>query len=462
MYKHLVFLCCFVLFSTKLCAQIELPSSLEDAVNAAVLKSLNLQNQALEVDKLNLEVKSVKGLNLPRVEATALYSYFRTDLRADVATATLPISGLQVFDGVSNLSLDGNFFQGGVMAKTILFGGMQIKNASKAIEEKAIGTSYLMQAERDELVQEVIHTFDQLYLIQASEALLDDSRKRLEKENLRLEKAIANGLAIPYDRDKIKLAQLELQSKSVELKGAKKVLYQKITYLTGYSESQTEAVLYDLEPYLLFDDSFSVEEKQELKALESFKVAYEYLLKKERGSFLPSLGAFAGVSYTSVFDANVGFPSPVTGNNLNVPINEFTLFPNIMAGVALKWEIFSGFERKHKIEEAKINIMQIENKRNDAKQKLELQLDFRMSNYNVMLEKIELAEQQYKVAENNLTMATKQYQEGLIGISDRLEAENDLYKAAQNKVNVIINQRLAAIEVMMSTGKIYEDMSTNK
>ena len=58
-------------------------------------------------------------------------------------------------------------------------------------------------------------------------------------------------------------------------------------------------------------------------------------------------------------------------------------------------------------------------------------------------------------------MAVKQYQEGLISISDRLEAENDTFKAALNKVNVIIDQRLAAIETLLTTGELNKYMTKN-
>jgi hypothetical protein len=39
--------------------------------------------------------------------------------------------------------------------------------------------------------------------------------KRLQTETKRILKAIEEGLAIPYDRDKIKLASLELDSKEL-------------------------------------------------------------------------------------------------------------------------------------------------------------------------------------------------------------------------------------------------------
>jgi hypothetical protein len=49
----------------------------------------------------------------------------------------------------------------------------------------------------------------------------------LQTETKRVTRAIEEGLAIPYDRDKIKLASLELESKKIELGGKRKLLYKK-------------------------------------------------------------------------------------------------------------------------------------------------------------------------------------------------------------------------------------------
>jgi ABC-type polysaccharide/polyol phosphate export permease len=88
-------------------------------------------------------------------------------------------------------------------------------------------------------------------LLNEVEKLVNESEKRFQTETKRVTRALEEGLAIPYDRDKIKLASLELKSKKIELKGKQKLLYKKIQYLTGYSVSEIDAVHYDLVPYLI-------------------------------------------------------------------------------------------------------------------------------------------------------------------------------------------------------------------
>ncbi|WP_243860406.1 TolC family protein [Flavobacterium poyangense] len=451
----LFFLC---LFSGS--AQIEVSVTLEDAINKAIEKSISLKNKELDIEKLHLQEKGIWNKYIPIIEASALYSYFDNKLTVDIPTANVPIIDYPIFDGKTAFKNYGNLFNASVMAKTVLFSGMQIPNGAKAVQEKTKGTQFLKESEKDGIIKEVITTFDQLALLKEIDRLIKESENRLETETKRVTKAIEQGLAIPYDRDKIKLATLELTSKKIELDGKRKLIYKKIQYLTGYSTSEIDHVQYNLVPYLLTDEKLSTQNKQEIKALESFKTAYEYLLKKEKGTYLPTLGAFGGVAYSSLFNANVTTPIISAINQpLYLGLNEFTISQNWVIGAAVKWEVFSGFERKHKVHEAKINIAQVQNQIDDTKEKLELLLEKNLADYTVLTQKIEITQQQEKVAGNNLNLAIKQYKEGLINISERLEAENDSYRATVNKTTTLIDQRLAAIETIIATGNLSKKIS---
>ena len=439
--------------------QIKTSTTLDEAIHKALEKSLSQKNKELEIEKLNLQEKGIWNKYIPTVEASAIYSYFDNKLTVDLPTTQIPIINYPLFDGKKTFDNYGNIFNGSIMAKTVLFSGMQIPNGAKAIKEKTKGTQYLKDSEKDQIIKEVINTFDQLSLLKAIDTLIKDSNNRLQNEAKRVQKAIEQGLAVPYDRDKIKLAALELQSKKVELDGKRELIYKKITYLTGYDASQINLVTYELEPYLIINNQLNTENKQEIKALESFKTAYEFLLKKEKGTYLPTVGAFGGVTYSSLFDARATTPV-ITGVNqaLYLGLNDLTISNNWMVGAAVKWEIFTGFERQHKIHEAKININQLQNQIDDTKEKLALLLENNWVNYTVLNKKLEIAYQQEKISKNNLNLASKQYTQGLISVSERLEAENDCFKSAVNKINTLIDQRLAAIETIIATGDLTKQL----
>jgi outer membrane protein TolC len=449
-------------------AQPVLSPSLQEAVHAALSLSTDLNTERLELEKMELERKGVWNKYIPRVEASALYSYLDNDLTIDIPAATLPLTSNTIFDGKQTFQNQGQVFYGGVTAKAVLFSGGQIYNGAKAMEARAKGSTYLLEPKKDAVIKEVIFVFDQLRLLDEADQLIAESRKRLDKEQERVEKAISLGLAIPYDRDKIKLAGLELETRQVELSGKRKVLMQKIGDLCGYDEAQIAAVVYEVHPIMIPDlAALSTENRAEAKALSSFREAYTYALKKEKGSLLPTLGAFGSYSYASLFNGSTSTTIPLTAlngtaynYNMNLRLNEATLSPNWMVGLAFKWELFGGFERKHKIEAARINIDQVDLKLNDTKQKMKLQLENNKARYETLLRQIDLADQREKVASNNLTMAEKQYKAGLINVTERLSAETDMYQSRLNKINTLIEERQAALDTYAATGTLQSSLQT--
>lgn len=433
--------------------QFYVSETLKRAIDVAISEDKELANHHLEVEKLDLERKGVLNKYVPTFSSVATYGYFNNTFTLDLPTMSLPIIGVPLFSGEQSFKNKGNIFFGGLTAKMVLFSGGQITNGAKAIVAKKQGVTYLASPKKDSVIRDVIHSFDQVRLLSQAEKLLNESELRLNKEKERVEKAIANGLAIPYDRDKIKLAMLELESKKIELSGKRKVLYQKLNVLTQYSTAQIDSVVYELAPIVL-TDSLNADNRAEIKALENFKAAYQFLLKKEKGSFLPVVGAFGSYSYASAFDTKTSFTGPLSQHNYSMKLNSATLHPNLFAGVALKWDIFSGFERKHKIDEAKINIQQIENKLADAKEKVQLQLQNNNVQYETLLRQIEIAVQREKIAANNLLIAQKQYSTGLINVTERLAVETDIYQVSLTKISSIVEQRKLALATISATGNL--------
>ena len=232
----------------------------------------------------------------------------------------------------------------------------------------------------------------------------------------------------------------------------------KLNYLTGLSKEEIEEISYELKPIVL-PEGLNVDNKQELQALQSYKKASEGVLKKERGAFLPQVLAFGGLSYSSLFNGSSAFTIPNLPPNTaqpNLKLNQFSMAPNWIAGIGLKWELFGGNERKHKVEEAALSLQQLDNKLQDSKDKLNLLLSQKLSVYNTQWKQISLANQKEVVAGNNLALAGKQYKQGLIAVTQRLEAESDFVKAGQEKTEVLTNQRQAALEVMAVTGRLSE------
>ena len=277
-------------------------STFKDPVEKAIQYNKSLKNAALENQKVALDREMVKGKLLPTVSANAMYGYINSLVDVDLPTQQLPITGINLFEGSQKARVSSQIGMAGVTATQVIFSGLQISNGQKALAEKFKAQQFLQEAGYDQVAQEVIMSFDQLMLLNEVDVLIADSEKRLNKEHLKVVQAIANGLAIPYDRDKLKLAILELESKKAELESNRELLYFKLEELTGMPVAELKAIQFKLAEVYLDKESATEMNRKELNALEASQKAYEYVLKKEKGAKLPQVFGFANVSYLNAFD----------------------------------------------------------------------------------------------------------------------------------------------------------------
>lgn len=423
-------------------------------IQNAIATNYELNNLLLESAKTQIMTEGIKSKSLPDVSASALYSFFYNRGKLDLATVTLPITGLELFEGSQTFNAHGNIGTAGINATQIIFSGLQISNAVKAMEEKAKAQEYMAAASKETIAKEVVFSFDQLMLLNEVENLINDSQKRLDKENDYVATAIANGLAIPYERDKIQLARLELQAKRTELNGTRKLLQQKLIQLTHLPEDQIREIQYKLAAILLLNEDLGIENRAELKALKSSGNAYNYLLKKEKGAALPQVFAFGSASYFNVFKSKLTANDVGTLGAVGMKLNQLALFPNVFVGAGVKYTIYSGGHLRHKVKEAQLDIDMNNNKLQDTREKLGLLQEKNKVEYETANDMIKVTAQQIKVAQNNIDMAGKQYREGLIGVTERLAAENELFSSSLGYYSQLLQQRKSALELLHTSGNL--------
>ncbi|WP_400262317.1 TolC family protein [Sphingobacterium sp. SG20118] len=251
-------------------AQQGISSQLKEPIQKAIKNNSDIKNSYLENQKTLLDKNTVSGKLLPHVTAMGMYGYLNSTGELDLPTRTLPILGLNLFEGAQKFNTSSQVGFAGVNATQVIFSGLQITNGKRALDEKFKAQQLMTEAGYEGLAQEVVQTFDQIMLLKEVDALIADSEKRLNKEHQKVVKAIENGLAIPYDRDKIKLAMLELESKKAESQNSGELLYFKLEELTKMTVDSLKLVSYPLELVLVDPVQPPVENRKELQALASF------------------------------------------------------------------------------------------------------------------------------------------------------------------------------------------------
>src|SRR5699024_1045857 len=165
-----------LLMATSGYAQLQLPKVLERPINLALEKDKEIANKNLELEKTILERKAVKSKHIPKLEATGAYAYLDSKITVDIPGLELPLIGYELFAEKTRINNQMNALHGGLMAKAVLFSGLQINSGAKALEQKAKGDGLLIETDKDNLIVDVITSFDKIKFIEASEELIDDSR----------------------------------------------------------------------------------------------------------------------------------------------------------------------------------------------------------------------------------------------------------------------------------------------
>lgn len=456
---RIISLGCFAL-PLHIVAQVKISSSVQEALMAAEAKSFALKEKEFSIAKTNLQEKQIKHKRIPTLSASGGYAHFTNDGVLDLAPVSIPNLPIQLFEGTQDFSAKGNVLGAGLTAKSVLFSGLQIPKARQALLTKAQAESLLRDAESEVVAKQVLLSLDNLQVLNQVEILLVESKKRLEVEQERVEKAIANGLAIPYDRDKIVLARLELDAKDKQAAATRNLLMEQLKHLTGLTEEKLHNLVHHFEVIpLLSTSEMQVKNKKEIEALDLFIKAQELNISREKNSILPQVAAFGGLQYARLFDNELKLKSlPLTGGDLNSSINKVELWPNWVVGIGVKWEIFEGLQRKHRITHANMEKDLLEEKRKDTEEKFDLLLSKQKNDWEIQNEMLEIAKQKLLIATRNLERATKQYQQGLLSINDRIGSENDYFGAALGVSQEIAKQRELSIDLLITSGTFTESI----
>ena len=444
----------FLLFSFSLFAQQNLTQNELELIQLSLEKSYELKNASSELMMDSIDTRVIKQNFIPTLSLNGMYAYGASSINADIPTFTLPISGTELFAGETEFDVKGSFLNTNLTAKALLFSGLQVNYGSKANNEKIRAKNYMLDSEKANIIKDVIDTFDKIELLKQAELVLNESEKRLDKEKERVTKAIKYGLAIPYDRQKITAAELNIASKKAELYGNLDLLFLKLEMLTGKETSILKTYQFDLSPWNLFNEETNFTNRPELKALDASISAFDYKLKMNKNAFLPKVQAFATLSYFNLFDAETSFKGPITDQPIDLDLNHFEGFPTYMLGVGFEWELFNGLKHSNKTQKTAIEKNIAQNKKEDASEKLQLFEKKAKIDFNVKNQQILLKEKEKEVASNTLDLAIKSYSEGLIDISERLLAETDYQKAVLEYYKMIALQRKAALELLIATGSL--------
>ena len=299
-------------------------------------------------------------------------------------------------------------------------------------------------------MQEVIMSTDQAYWQVISlvnkKKLAEGYLKLLQQLDSDVEKMIAEGVATKADglsvRVKVNEAEMTLTKVEDGLSLARMLLCQLCgldlsSPITLADENMENITLIPTDTH--FDLSTAYEHRPEIRSLELATQIYKQKVNVTRAEHLPSIALMGNYMVTN----------PSVFNSFE---NKFKGMWNV--GVMVQLPIWHWGEGIYKTKAAKAEARIAQYQLQDAREKIELQVNQAAFKVNEAGKKLVMASQNMEKAEENLRYATLGFREGVIATSNVLEAQTAWLSAQSEKIDAQIDVKLTEIYLKKSLGTL--------
>lgn len=428
--------------------------SLKELIESAFRHSQKIKNTEVEILKAQIDKKRAFSGYLPQVSTELTYTHLNSDvlLPEDLVTLLMATQKLLAKEQLGlpfNAELPAQvplkevspiqsqeILKMNVSANMVLFSGLKIPYSIKAVNHQIAMNQHLNLQEKSLIVKDILNHYDKLAVINQSEMVLEKTQDYLNHQDLFVRRAFENGLATDLEVMKIELAQQELIAKRIELQSSKKLLNAKLNQLSGVDIMKIEKMNPELKSFPLIDSIFSIGQRNDLQALDEAILATDYKRKIEYTEYVPKVFAFG--------------KKELRDNDLS------TFDPEWYVGVGVRWTIFDRMDAHRNAQKAKLNGIILENKRDEAQELLNLNLERTQLNLDKNIQLETVAKKKLEISNKAYNLSKKQFENGLITLTEHMESANDVEKAELELINAIYNQRAAVIELYEASGKLYE------
>lgn len=299
-------------------------------------------------------------------------------------------------------------------------------------------------------MQEVIMSTDQAYWQVISlvnkKKLAEGYLKLLQQLDNDVEKMIAEGVATKADglsvRVKVNEAEMTLTKVEDGLSLARMLLCQLCgldlsSPITLADENMENIPLIPTDTH--FDLSTAYENRPEIRSLELATQIYKQKVNVTRAEHLPSIALMGNYMVTN----------PSVFNSFE---NKFKGMWNV--GVMVQLPIWHWGEGIYKTKAAKTEARIAQYQLQDAREKIELQVNQAAFKVNEAGKKLVMASKNMEKAEENLRYATLGFREGVIATSNVLEAQTAWLSAQSEKIDAQIDVKLTEIYLKKSLGTL--------
>lgn len=411
--------------------------SLQEAIKQALQNKTEAKKAALQIKKAEYKIDEAKAGALPQVTATAglTYNPFIQESLLEFGGQRITAQLGQPWSSTASVQLQQAIFDQRV------FTGLK---AAKTTRE-----FYILNAQltNEQIIENVATAYYQVFVQEENLKTVEASYANTEKTRNVIKSLVDNGLAkaIDLDRTNVQLTNIGSNKQtlinSVELSKNALKFYMGIPITT---DIELEEKTIEPKPELLAS-IVNLDDRTDLKVLNKNRELLVFNKKATEAYLYPTVSLTANYGW----GAN-GSKFPLTNG-----LKNGVLWSDYSAiGLNVSIPIFTGGATKAKINQAEIDIQDLDQDIQNTQ--LNLSLDYKnavtnmenaLINIDSMKDNVGLAERVQKNTQSN-------YQNGLATLTDLLDAENALTQAKQNYANALLDYKQAEIKLIKAKGEL--------
>ncbi len=398
--------------------------TLKQAQTYALEHNIAIKNVQLSIKYSKKQVLETTSIGLPHINADLTYTNF-----IDIPTSLIPG---EIFGQSGNVEVQFGTEQDltfQLVANQLLFDGTYIVGLQAARVYVDLTKKQSQLTEIDISVN-VAKAYYANLIVKEQVDIVTKNVQNLEKTYFETDQMYQNGFVEKLDVDRLKLALSGLQIQLQNLKRQKVLANTVLKFHMGYPLKDSIIIIDSLQgliDHMPADVSpnLDIRNRIEFQALQTQISLAKLNIRRYRYGYLPSASAF--------FSHQDNAPR----NVFNFFVPERDWFKTNLWGLKLQLPIFDGFSKSAKIQQAKIDLLQLKNNEQNLDQALSLEVQKAKTNYINGLRQMETQLKNLTLAEEIYQTTLVKYNEGVGSSIEMSNAQSELYKTQATYISAL-------------------------
>lgn len=421
--------------------------SLQEAIDYSLKHSPNYLNAELDYQSADYKRKEITGLGLPQISGSV-------DLKDYINIPTSLLPG-QIFGGPEGSFIPVKFgtkynATAGLSASQLIFSSDYILGLKAQKEFMNLSKISITRTKAD-LISQVTKAYYTVLISRDKFKVLESNIVKLKKSFDDVKALNEQGFSELIDVERLEVAYNNLLTEK-----------DKTEQLIGLSELTLKfQMAYPMEETLTLSDSLDVEGDVETlntsKPDISLRPDYQLMqtqqrlldldVKSKKYAFLPTLAAYGSYQYNAqrnefnFFEASNGDPTK-------------KWFKVALVGVTLNVNIFTGWQRMNRLEQAKIAAFKNQNTLKNLEFGAQLEANVASISYANAYKSLMRQKKNMELAEHVYDVAQKKYQQGVGTNTEVVNAEVALTESQNNYYSSIFDMIVAKTDYLKATGTL--------